>query len=180
MNERILQNPVTVDFLGIKLAGLVYNTTTRYGENFQSIPKFWKDYISSGKMQKLHNERFVKDHVEYGIYFREDPRTGNFEYFLGLDLGEEDAPDYTVRELLPAHYSVFSSPPADTPDFPAAIYNTWAFIFGDWLPKSGREIDRDFPVFERFDERVWHETGKVCDIYIPLRPVGLTRRKPPR
>ncbi|MDR2186322.1 MAG: GyrI-like domain-containing protein [Treponema sp.] len=159
-------------FPGAKLAGLVCATTTRYGENYRDIPKFWQDYLQSGAMQRLHNEAFVKSHTEYGVCFPKDLWTGKIEYFLGLQVmkGDEDKvpSGYEIRTLSPAVYRVFSSVPSDTPNFPKVIFDTWAFIFGEWLPKSGREVDGRFPQFERYDERVFGSTGKVCDIFIPL------------
>jgi AraC family transcriptional regulator len=169
--EKAITGPETVKFPGIKLAGISITTTVRYGENFRRIAKFWRDYLDLGMMQKLHDEPFAKDHVEYGVSFPEDIRTGNFEYLLGIKAEEDSevSPEYTIRELPPAVYAVFSTPPSDGPNFPTVIFNTWAFIFGEWLPKSGREINRRFPFLERFDERVWSDTNKVCEIHIPLR-----------
>jgi AraC family transcriptional regulator len=171
----VLQS-LAVEFPGARLAGLVCNTTTRYGENYRDIPRFWMDYLDSGSMKNLHGETFVKDHTEYGICFPRDNWTGTTEYFLGVAVkeGHDVPPGYVIRELPPGVYRVFSSAPSDTPDFPGAIFNTWAYIFGEWLPQSGCAIDGRFPQFERYDERVFNYTGKVCEIYIPLRgtPAG--------
>jgi AraC family transcriptional regulator len=171
MTEELIAEPKTVEFPGIKLAGIAVNTTVRYGSNFRDIARFWQDYLNLGLMKKLHSESFVRDHVEYGVCFPEDTQTGNLEYLLGLKIEEnsEVPPEYAIRELSPAVYAVFSTPPSNTPDFPATIFNTWAFVFGEWLPKSGYEINRHLPLLERFDERVWGDTGKVCELYMPLR-----------
>jgi AraC family transcriptional regulator len=169
-DKAVSGEPVVRAFPGMTLAGLVCNTTTRYGDNYRDIPKFWKDYLYSGAMQKLHNEAFVKDHVEYGVCFPKDSWTGKVEYFLGVQAAENEVPpEYAIRRLSPAVYQVFSSVPSDTSHFPQTIFATWAYIFGEWLPKSGREVDGNFPQFERYDERIFGSTGKVCEIYIPLR-----------
>jgi AraC family transcriptional regulator len=171
MDKTIIQEPAALAFPGIRLAGLICHTTTRYGENYRDIPNFWKNYLHSGAMQKLHGEAFVKDHAEYGVCFPKDLWTGKVEYFLGVQVTEEEQvpPEYEIRHLSSAVYRVFSSVPSDAPNFPKVIFDTWAFIFGEWLPKSGREIDGRFPQFERYDERVFGSTSKVCEIYIPLR-----------
>jgi AraC family transcriptional regulator len=169
-DKAIIQEPAVVSFPGMRLAGLICNTTTRYGENYRDIPEFWKSYLQSGAVRKLHSEPFVKDHTEYGVCFPKDRWTGKIEYFLGVQAaeGNEVPPEYEIRRLPPAVYRVFSSVPSDNSNFPKAIFNEWAFIFGEWLPQSGREVDGRFPQFERYDKRVFGSTGKVCEIYIPL------------
>jgi AraC family transcriptional regulator len=172
-----------VDFPGARLAGFVCNTSTNFGKNYRDIQEFWQDYLQSGKMKKLHAEVFVKDHTEYGICFPHDMWNGNIEYFLGVkaEPDVEVPADYAVRNLPPADYAVFSSVPSDTPHFPQAIFDTWAFIFGQWLPKSDYEIKSGYLQFERYDERVFKDTGKVCEIYIPLQPrSSLNEQRKPR
>jgi AraC family transcriptional regulator len=152
------------------LAGYVCHTTTRFGESFFSIPQFWQAYMHEGKMDRLLGEAFAQGRVQYGVYFPEDPVTGNFDYLIGVPAAEEMAvPEpYEARILPAASFAVFSRSPAEEKNFSAAVYNTWAHIFGTWIPASGMEIDGRGLQFELYDERASRETAKVCDIYIPV------------
>jgi len=63
---------------------------------------------------------------------------------------------------------VFSSPPADAANFSSSIQGTWKYIYSEWLPASGYEFDNGKVDYELYDERCMGETGKICDIYIPV------------
>lgn len=168
----------------VRLAGYVMKTTNENGENNAAIPAFWVDYLRNGRMKKLHEEPFLKSHAEYGACFPENPETGEFEYMIGVELkgdavelkgdavelkkGEEVPKDYQIRELPPATYAVFSTPPCEAPKFSAAIQSLWNCVFNDWFPASGYEYAPDCVDFEYYDERCASGTGSVCDIYIPV------------
>lgn len=154
----------------IKLAGFALKTTMADGLNSKRIPAFWDAYMTDGRMKRLHSESFVKDHAEYGACFPEDPETGEFEYVIGVEPKEGAAiPDgYHVSELPPATYAVFSTPPCDAANFSPTIQHVWDYIFNDWFPKSGYEYAPNCVDFELYDDRCMSETGKVCDIYIPV------------
>jgi AraC family transcriptional regulator len=162
--------PKLIRLPALRLAGFICSTTTRFGENFTAIPKFWREYLHDGRMERLQHEDFIKSHVQYGVCFPEEPITGNFQYLIGVEVKEEAAVPlmYEVRELPPAAYAVFSSEPAAEEKFSAAVYNTWAYIYGSWLPRSGLHIDGRSCDFEFYDDRAMAETGKVCDVYVPV------------
>ncbi|MDR0623430.1 MAG: GyrI-like domain-containing protein [Treponema sp.] len=162
--------PKLIRLPALRLAGFICSTTTMLGENFTAIPKFWRQYQIDGRMERLQNEDFVKFHTHYGVCFFEDSASGNFQYLIGLEVKEGAAvpPEYEVRQLPSAAYAVFSTEPANEEDFFSAIYNTWAYIYGHWLPKSGLHIDGRSCDFELYDDRARPETGKVCDVYVPV------------
>jgi AraC family transcriptional regulator len=164
MEARFVKRPA------VTLAGYILNTTSKDGENFRAIPKFWAAYVTDGRMKDLHGEPFLKSHDEYGACLREDPVTGTFEYLIGAEVQDGAAiPDsYQVREIPPAEYAVFSSPPADGTGFSDAIQNTWRRLFAEWLPNSGYDIDPKGIQYELYDERSMSETAKVCDICVPV------------
>ena len=126
--------------------------------------------MHGGKMERLLEETFTQSRVQYGVYFPEDSATGHFDYLIGVPVAEGIAvPEpYEIRKLPAASYAVFSSPPAEEKNFSAAVYNTWAHIFGTWIPASGLVIDGRGLQFELYDERASRKTAKVCDIYIPV------------
>lgn len=166
----IVLEPKFVTLPAVRLAGFALKTTSAAGENLKTIPAFWNAYLRDGRMEKLHRESFVKKHDEYGACFPEDPETGEFEYVIGVE-PKEGAPipeEYCVCELPPAAYAVFSTPPCGAAEFSSSIQGVWQYIFNEWFPKSGFEYAPGCVDFELYDDRCMSETGKVCDIYIPI------------
>lgn len=170
LNGGIILEPKFVTLPAVKLAGYALKTTTSDGENSKAIPAFWSDYMSDGRMERLHAESFLKKHDEYGACFPEDPETGEFEYVIGVEPKDgATIPDgYHVCELPPATYAVFSTPPSNPTNFVPAIQGTWNYIFNEWFPKSGYEYAPDSADFELYDDRCMSDAGKICDIYIPV------------
>jgi AraC family transcriptional regulator len=166
----IVMEPKMLRKGAVKLAGFALKTRTKDGENKKAIPKFWGEYLSDGRVQKLHGESFLKNHSEYGACFPENPENGEFLYVIAVEVKEgHDIPNgYYVCALPEAFYAVFSTPPADAPNFSPAIQGTWDYIMSEWFPNSGYEYDSNGVDFELYDERCMGETGKVCDIYIPV------------
>ena len=152
----------------IKLAGYALETSSRNGENTKAVPRFWEAYMSDGRMKKLHAGSFVKNHDEYGVCFPKDA-DGGLEYVIGVEINEESVPaEYHTCEIPAASYAVFSTPPAGADGFSKAIQQAWSLIWNKWFPESGRRIDEAGVCFELYDERCMTETGKVCEIWIPI------------
>ncbi|MCQ2009870.1 MAG: AraC family transcriptional regulator [Sporolactobacillus sp.] len=170
LNGGIILEPRFVTLSAVKLAGFALKTTSSDGENSKEIPNFWNNYMNDGRMEKLHAEGFIKKHDEYGACFPEDPETGAFDYVIGVE-PKDDAtiPDsYHVCELPPATYAVFSTPACHAETFVAAIQGTWNYIFNEWFAQSGYEYAPGCADFELYDDRCMSDTGKICDIYIPI------------
>ena len=169
----IVMEPKMVKKPAIRIAGFVINTRNTEGENSKDIPRFWADYTTDGRQEKLHSESFFKNHNEYGACFAEDPANGRFEYVIGLEIKDDldfaGIPEkYHTCTIPEAIYAVFSSPPADDAGFVSSIQGTWRYILSEWFPASGYEYDGNGADFELYDERCMSETAKVCDIYIPV------------
>jgi len=162
--------PKMVKKEAVKLAGFALKTRSKDGENTREIPKFWLDYIKDGRCKKLHEETFVKNHVEYGACFPENPENGEFIYVIGVEVkdGHIIPEGYHVCTIPDALYAVFSSPPAEKAKFSSEIQGTWKYIYSEWFPNSGYEFHGGKVDFELYDERCMGETGNVCDIYIPV------------
>lgn len=154
----------------IKLAGFAIMTKTKDGENLNACPKLWDDYVFSVKQEKLHGETFIKNHIEYGACFPENPENGEFEYVVGIEVkdGHDVSKEYHICTIPEAMYAVFTTPHADELKFSSIIQGTWKYILSEWFPKSGYEFADGKVDFELYDERCQGETGKVIDIYIPV------------
>jgi AraC family transcriptional regulator len=170
VNGGIVMEPKMVKKEAVKLAGFALKTRTTDGENNKEIPKFWQEYLTEGRMKKLHGESFLKSHAEYGACFPQNPENGEFVYVIGVEVkdGHDVSKDYHICTIPEALYAVFSSPPADKTNFSSSIQGTWKYIYSEWFPNSGYEFDGGKVDFELYDERCMDETENVCDIYIPV------------
>ena len=170
VNGGIVMEPKMVKKTAVKLAGLAIKTKTKDGENNKAIPQFWQDYMTDGRCKKLHGESFVKDHSEYGACFPRNPEDGEFEYVIGVEVkeGQPIPAEYHVCTIPESLFAVFSTPPADAANFSSTIQGTWQYIYSEWFPNSGYEFDGNGVDYELYDARCMSETGKVCDIYIPV------------
>ncbi len=170
----IVMEPKFVSLPKIRLAGYEITTTTADGQNSKDIPAFWQAYMADGRVKTLHGAGFVTDHAEYGACFLVGPETGEMVYIIGVKAGDDaDVPGgFAVRELPAATYAVFSTPPSEAANFTQNIQGVWQFIFGEWFPASGYEYMPGGVDFELYDERCMAETGRVCDVYIPVVKKG--------
>jgi len=194
INGGIVMEPKIVMKKAVRLAGFVLKTTANNGEHKKAIPKFWQEYISSGKMDKLRGEAFIKNLSEYGAYFMPNPETGEMEYVIGLEVKDSpdfpnDVPDDYHTCIIPeALFAVFLTPPSDKTALPVIerawnyaafadkILGTWNYIYSEWFPKSGYEFDGFKCDYEFYDERlVGEEKVNVCEINIPVVKKGSTR-----
>lgn len=166
----IVMEPKFVALESKKIAGYILRTRPANGENLKAIPEFWTRYLEEGWIKKLHGERFVKNHDEYGACFPESEEDGSFEYMIGVEFNDgADIPEgYEVREIPAATYAVFDTPPADRPSFSNSIQGVWQYILGEWMPGSGYEYAPGCVDYELYDERLMGDTGNVCSIYIPV------------
>jgi len=164
MEPKMLRKPA------IRLAGFVIKTTNKDGKNSEDIPKFWQAYCGDGRQEKLLAEPFAKGRAEYGACLCADPASGEFDYVIGVEVGEGCAvpAGYHACVLPEALYAVFSTPPSGGENFVAAIQGTWNYIFSEWFPGSGYEYADGGADFELYDERCHGEANKVIDIYIPV------------
>jgi len=168
--KSVTMEPKMVKKPAIKIAGFANKTKTKEEEYFKAIPKFWHDYCTDGRQEKLHRELFLKGHEEYGACFPENPENGEFEYVIGLEIkeGHNIPKGYNVYTIPEALYAVFTTPPADEAEFTSSVQGTWKYIFNEWFPKSGYEFAANGVNFELYDERCMWNTDKIVDISIPV------------
>lgn len=174
----IILEPKFVTLPAARIAGYVLNTRSNDRANNDSVPMFWTACNSDGRCEKLHNESFVRKHSEYGACFVMDQECGEFDkiygaeinYIIGVEIdGSAEAPKgYYVREIPPATFAVFSTPPCGTTNFVSSIQGVWQYAFNEWFPASGYEYAPGCVDFELYDDRCNSVSEKVCDIYIPV------------
>jgi AraC family transcriptional regulator len=145
-----------VDCAALQIAGLKqhYDCADKSG-----IPAQWQKFNAyAGTISGQKGED------AFGVCYNTD-EAGNMDYLCGVEVSDfSDLPDEFDRLRIPAGtYAVFRHG-----EHIAGIQSTWAAVFSDWLPRSGRTL-ADAPVFERygpqFDSR--NGTGGL-ELWIPL------------
>ena len=155
--------PKFVDLPEFEVAGLAGRYVVGKTEG---IPALWTEFV--GAWQRA-GKPFPN--VSYGLCYDESESDGSegealpFTYVAAFPIGSaEETPAGLVRRTLSANqYAVFTHRGPVT-----SIQDTYAEIFGSWLPKSGcrRADGPDFELYdERFDEQ--NLSGEV-DIYLPV------------
>ncbi|AUH51771.1 AraC family transcriptional regulator [Chromobacterium sp. ATCC 53434] len=166
-------DPVIINHPGLSLAGYGIATSKEGGDNLRRIPAFWRDYAERLR-QPLLDALGKPDAPEYGVVCDFDPETGAFRYLIAMECPADGSPppDSERRDVAPAKYAVFSTPPAADPArFRQAIAETWQHIYQHWLPASVRWEHAAGETFERYDERcVPGQATLQMDIYIPVQP----------
>jgi AraC family transcriptional regulator len=168
VNGGIVMEPKMVRKTAVKLAGFAVKVKNKeYTEAFTNL---WQEYAFDGRQKKLHGESFLKNHVEYGACFPENPENGEFEYVVGIEVKDKhDIPkDYYVCTIPEALYAVFIPPPSDKDKLSFSIAGTYKYIFSEWFPNSGYEFMENGVDFVLCDENCQAETGKFTEINIPV------------
>lgn len=151
------------------IAGIAKKTTHSDNQNSKEIPAMWQEYIREGGMEKLHAQDFVTSHDEYGICLPLDTETDTFEYVIGIAV-QEDVPthSYQTWSIPEADYAVFTVPQSTQETFVSNIQGTWNYIFNEWFPSSGYELDSVSYDYERYPIDDMNDQSLRCDIYIPI------------
>lgn len=140
------------------IAGLSEHHT---GNPSQTIPTQWakfKPYL--GKIPGQIGQ------MSYGVSTN-CTEQGHFDYLCGVEVSDASAiaPPFSTITLPQQRYAVF-----EHRDPIATIKDTYAAIWGEWLPASGYQVDADAPLFERYDQRYDPQTGTgVVEIWLPLK-----------
>ncbi|WP_043612109.1 GyrI-like domain-containing protein [Chromobacterium violaceum] len=165
--------PVIINHPGLSLAGYSIPTRLENGDNLRQIPAFWDDYAKRLRQPLL--DALGKPHApEYGVTCDFNPETGAFRYLIAMECPADGAPppDSERRNVAPAKYAVFTTPPAADPaSFGDAIVATWQHIYQNWLPASAKWEHAAGASFERYDGRCAPGRDTLqMDIYIPIQP----------
>jgi AraC family transcriptional regulator len=168
VNGGIVMEPKMIRKTAVKLAGFAVKVKNK--EYMEAFTNLWQEYASNGSQNKLHGESFIKNHVEYGACFPENPENGEFEYVVGIEVkdGHDIPKDYHVCTIPETLYAVFSPPPCDKDKLSFSISGTYNYIFSEWFPNSEYEFMENGVDFVLCDENCKAETGKFTEIYIPV------------
>ncbi|MDR7855040.1 AraC family transcriptional regulator [Tissierella sp.] len=171
----IIMQPKIINRDSFRIVGYEFKTTLRNNAHSRDIPAFWDQCNIEGKEAHLYRTQSSPRHGEYGICINTSMETDEFSYILGIEVTNFDqaTDEMWTLEVPTATYAVFTTPTVASNDdsFVSSIKGTWKYIFEEWFPNSGYEIDDSKLDFEFYDERChpW-EYEKICmDIYIPIK-----------
>jgi AraC family transcriptional regulator len=146
----------------ILFIGLKNRTTMQKKQNEIDIPKFWNEFGTSNSILEIPNKR---NSSMMGVYCNWDIDE-NFTILTGAEV--------TTLKQIPKGFSTYQMPAMRYMVFTAEgnsneeILAAWNYIYGVWMPATGYE--RGFSDdFDLFDDRFFHPTKPVSEIYIPLR-----------
>ncbi len=165
--KNVTMEPSWRDFGPIRLVGLKasFEPDGDPGE----IPALWGQFVP-----RIREIAAVADARTFGVCHctkRDAANPGSpprFEYMAAVPVRRiEDIPESMEPVELPARtYAVFTHR-----GHIGRIKDTVDYVWGTWLPRSGRDPVTDAPDFELYDERFDGRTGQgELDIYVPLEP----------
>lgn len=152
-----------------KIVGREIRVRNDNGDNYKSVPQFWKECLADGiyeKFGKLKNRVNPKDNVVLGMCSDFDG-INTFSYFICTEVSNSgDLLENMVQKTIPsAKYAVFTA----KGKLPEAIQGAWKEIYGTWFLQSGYERT-DGPDFELYDKRCEiNDENCEVDIYIPIK-----------
>ena len=165
MNYRIQEQPA-FRILGIKL-----HTSTRDGENFRQIPKFWNDASRDGTLCRLLNiarEDGETAGRELGLMGLCRARAGTepleLDYYIAVAVRRAAEPGLTELTVPAATYAVFEC----LGPIPEAIQDLTRRIYAEWLPGSGYEL-ADNPDIEYYYEGDMTAADYRSEVWLPIR-----------
>jgi AraC family transcriptional regulator len=165
-----MEPKIIVKRAAFKLAGFPLAISLQDSKDFKGtikIREFREKCKTDRSLEKLHDESFLKNHVEYGIcYFHDD----GLVYVIGVEINNSHniPAEYNVYTIPEALFAVFTTSPGDEENFSSVSKDAWQYALTEWLPNSGYEFNIDGTAFELYDDRSMSKTEKVCDIYIPI------------
>ncbi|MBN1503155.1 AraC family transcriptional regulator [Candidatus Woesearchaeota archaeon] len=154
--------PKFVEKEDIKIVGMVCNTTMKNEKHKQDCQELWREFMP--KMIQIKNK--VNKDVAYGICIEDKKDPDDFIYVAGVEVESfKDIPKGMIIKTIPASkYAIFTHK-----GIVDQIGKSWNYIFSEWLPKSGIELNKNGLYFEYYDRRYREGASSETDIYIPIR-----------
>lgn len=145
-----------------KVVGISKRVTSKNGENFKVIPKFWQDIMEDGRFDELHKNK--KEFGVMGLCLNFDREQEEFDYMIAVE-GDclESLEGVNVVEIPECTWAVFESVGA----LPKSIQETWHRIFAEWFPATNYE-HADAPEFEAYLDGDTSSKDYKCEAWVPV------------
>lgn len=146
---------------GFNVVGISIDVTSKNGENFRIIPKFWQDKHRDGTMDKIIPK--ITDKGLFGICYNFNMEKEEFNYMIGV---EGDSPSGVLDKTLNIGELTWAVFPGKG-KLPEAIKSTWDKIFHEWFPATNY-VHADGPEIEVYLGDDNPEKEEVFEVWIPV------------
>jgi AraC family transcriptional regulator len=145
-----------------KIAGISRRVTSKNGENFNIIPKFWDEICSNGTCEKLNKS--ATELGTLGVCYGADKEQEEFSYMIGIEGDNiQFLENYEVLNVPDCTWAVFES----IGPMPHAIQKVWHSIFAEWFPATKYE-HADAPELEVYLPGNPNADDYKCEVWIPV------------
>lgn len=158
----ILLEPKIIFNDEFKIIGLSCTTTSTENNEKAIIPALWDKFIP--RIGEINN--FVSSTRTLGLCEIIENSDDNFTYVCCKEVKNFDfIPEGMIAKVVPSsRYAVFTHQ-----GNVENLGETYDYIYGSWLPKSGYEINGVKHDFELYDERFDNSPSSEMEIYIPIK-----------
>lgn len=144
------------------VVGKEIRVTTKDGENFKRIPRFWNECIQSGVCEKLRSMAGQLGILGVCMEFSQEQE--EFSYLIAVERPEKLMEDDFVEKQIPASlWAIFES----IGPMPDAIQKVWKRIFSEWFPATGYE-HAGTPELEVYSACDPSAADYRCEVWIPI------------
>lgn len=145
-----------------KIVGVSKRVSTKNGENFKIIPKFWDEICKDGICEKL-DESAGKLGI-LGVCCNADMEQEEFTYMIAVEGEKVEALDNCdVLNIPQCTWAVFES----IGPMPHAIQKVWDKIFAEWFPATKYE-HAEAPELEVYLPGNPNAEDYKCEVWIPI------------
>ncbi|WP_234123713.1 AraC family transcriptional regulator [Clostridium hydrogenum] len=132
-----------------KVAGVSRKITTKNGENFKIIPKFWNEVCESGQYDILEKSQGKLGVI--GMCYDFKMEAEEFKYMIAVEGTKVEGLEACTEVQIPAlTWAIFES----VGPMPTAIQEVTKKIFSEWFPATKYE----------------HADGPELEVYLPGNP----------
>ncbi len=144
-----------------KVVGVSTEVTTKDGENYKIIPKFWKDKNSDGTINEILPH--VTELGLVGICYNFNMDTEKFRYMIAV---EGDSPKDNLKEILAVGEYIWAIFPG-MGTMPDSIQTLWKKIFQEWFPATNY-VHAKGPELEVYLGKDYTSQEEKYEIWIPV------------
>ena len=156
MNYRIIEKGA------FKVLGKSIRVSTKDGENFRRIPKFWDECMQDGSYEKLCS--IANGMSSLGICMEFDQQQEALTYVIAIEKQQDSVVNGFVEKEIPAStWAVFES----VGPIPGSIQKVWERIYSEWFPATGYE-HAGGPELEVYPEGDSNKDDYKCEVWIPI------------
>lgn len=147
---------------GFKLVGKRKTVTTKDGENFVEIPKFWNTLYEEGTCDKLINLCDKSNKAMYGVCYNFGK--DKFDYMIAVESDKDLDEKFEMLDVPELNWVKFQC----RGKMPEAQQSVWKRIFTEWFPTSGYEHDEG-PEIEWYSNEDMNSDNYLSEIWIPIK-----------